>query len=110
MPLFDDYSLITDMITNPSKYGFLHTSPTDICFNDPVCSINLSVASGYVFWDSAHKTTRVHDLMASAILQELGTSVPEPTSLVVLATGGLVVVIARRRKARHSGQQASPAR
>lgn len=102
VPLFDDYSFITDMITNPSKYGFLHTAPTDLCFNDSVCSTSSSVASTYVFWDAPHKTTRVHELMASAIVQELAQPVPEPTSLTLLASGGLVFVIARRRKAHQS--------
>ena len=104
VPLFDDYSLISDMITDPSKYGFLHTAPTDICINDPVCSTNLSVASTYVFWDAAHKTTRVHEIMAEAIAEELGQPVPEPMSLAVLGSGGLALVIARRRKARQFGQ------
>ena len=98
VPLFDDYSLISDMITDPGKYGFLHTAPTDICINDPVCSTNLSVASTYVFWDSAHKTTRVHEIMADAIAQELGQPVPEPAPLAVLLSGGVALVIARRRK------------
>lgn len=97
VPLFDDYSLIADMITNPSRYGFEHTAPTDICFNDPVCSTNLAVASTYVFWDAAHKTTRVHELLAGAIVQELAQPVPEPMSLAYLLPGVLALVVAGRR-------------
>ena len=105
VPLFDDYSLINDMITNPSKYGFLHTGSTDICINDPVCSTNLSVARTYVFWDAAHKTTQVHDIMASAIAQELGIAVPEPASLALLAPFGLLVLLLRRRQSGRSPTQ-----
>ena len=102
--LFDDYSLISDMITDPSKYGFLHTGPNDICINDPVCSTNLAVASTYVFWDPRHKTTRVHELLADAILDQVGQPVPEPSSLAAMAFGALAIVIAKRRKTYPVGQ------
>ena len=92
------------MITDSSKYGFLHTGPNDICINDPVCSTNLSVASTYVFWDPRHKTTRVHELMADAILDQLGQPVPEPSSLAALLFGAAAIVMARRRNARPSGR------
>lgn len=96
--LFDDYGLISDMITNPSKYGFTHTASTDICFNDPVCSTNLSVASTYVFWDAAHKTTQVHYLMADVIAQQLGIPVAEPASFALLLPAGIALLLMRRRQ------------
>lgn len=78
--VFDDYSLIADMITDPAKYGFAHTLPGDTCIDIPACATNLSVASQYVFWDDAHKTTRVHEIMADAI----ATEVPEPATVALL--------------------------
>jgi MYXO-CTERM domain-containing protein len=92
--LFDDYSLIADMITNSLQYGFAHTMPTDTCIDIPACATNLSVASQYVFWDDAHKTTRVHELLADAIVEQ----VPEPPSLALALIGVLGIVAVRRRR------------
>lgn len=95
--LFDDYSLIADMITHPSAYGFTHVLPTDTCIDIASCATDLGVASQYVFWDDAHKTTRVHEIMADALVAAL----PEPgtAGLVVPAIVGLLV-LRRRRPAR----------
>ena len=90
--LFDDYSLIADMITNPAKYGFEHTLPTDTCIDIPACANSLAVASQYVFWDDAHKTTRVHEIMAEAIV----TEVPEPTTIMLLVPALAGMAFCRR--------------
>jgi phospholipase/lecithinase/hemolysin len=94
--LFDDYSMIADMITDPAAYGFLHTLPTDMCIDIPACANDLNVAAGYVFWDDAHKTTRVHELMAQAIVSE----VPEPATLALVSPALIGLAILRRRHAR----------
>ena len=65
--LFDDYGLIADMITRPGGYGFRRTGPGDLAIDDPVARTDPGAAAGYVFWDAAHKTTRVHELLADAI-------------------------------------------
>ena len=75
--LFDDYSLVADMITNPGGYGFRHTAPNDLAIDDPSASTDPAVAATYVFWDAAHKTTRVHELLADAIVQEVASLTPE---------------------------------
>ena len=95
--LFDDYSLIADMITRPAAYGFAHVLPTDTCIDIAACAYDLNVASQYVFWDDAHKTTRVHEIMADALV----ASLPEPgtAGLVLPALVGLMV-LRRRRAAR----------
>ncbi len=97
---FDDYSLIANLITNGVQAGFTHTAPTDICITTPACANDLTVASSYVFWDTAHKTTAVHAIMANAIEAEV--LVPEPpTGMLVLGAGSVVVAAAvlRRRVA-----------
>lgn len=70
--LYDAYSAIADMMKNPSKYGF--KEPNALCWSVPACANDsfekgLSVGSTYVNWDAAHKTTRVHQLMAEQIAQ-----------------------------------------
>jgi thermolabile hemolysin len=91
---FDDYSLIADMITDPGKYGFAHTLPTDTCIDISACANDLAVASQYVFWDDAHKTTRVHAIMAEAIVADL----PEPASAALLAIPVLLGMSLTRRR------------
>jgi phospholipase/lecithinase/hemolysin len=79
--LFDDYGLIADMMTNPGGYGFRHTAPVDLAIDDPWASTDLAVAATYVFWDAAHKTTRVHELLADAIVQEVASLAPGPAMM-----------------------------
>ena len=68
--IYDAYSAISDMVKNPSRYGFVEI--TSLCVAVPTCAaqnfdVGLSVADTYINWDSAHKTTRVHKLMAEQI-------------------------------------------
>lgn len=72
--LYDAYARIADMMKNPSKYGF--TDPKTLCVNVPQCASDSfeagqAVASTYVNWDGAHKTTRVHKIMADEIQEML---------------------------------------
>lgn len=79
--LFDAYASIVDMVLNPARYGF--TQPTALCINNPLgdaCSTNPSVAAQYVNWDAAHKTARVHEILADQIARQ----VPEPQTLVLI--------------------------
>src|SRR5512146_574599 len=68
--LFDAYAAIADMMRNPARYGFTH--PTAQCVKEPACAgerydEGLTLGVQYVNWDTAHKTTRVHQLMAEQI-------------------------------------------
>lgn len=68
--LYDAYTAIADMMTQPSKYGFSETRA--LCMNVPACAQDEKVGATYVNWDGAHKTTRVHKLMAGQIAASLG--------------------------------------
>lgn len=72
--VFDAYTSVSDMMMNPSRYGF--TNVGALCTAVPECVAErfedgLKIANGYVNWDAAHKTTRVHRLMADQLLQTL---------------------------------------
>ncbi len=94
--IYDAYSRVADMVINPSNYGF--TQSAALCINNnnvgDNCANDLNVAAGYINWDAAHKTTRVHALMA----QQLIAQVPEPSVVSLLAVAVLALVLTRRRK------------
>ncbi len=64
---------MTQILDNPSEYGFTNTDTA--CFNPPdFCALAQSVApcspaSQYMWWDTVHPTTRVHEAIAHKILQ-----------------------------------------
>lgn len=68
--------------------------PTDLCIDIAACATDLGVVSRYVSRDDAHKTTRVHSIMADAIV----TLLPEPgTGVLVLPALGALVALQGRR-------------
>ena len=98
--LFDAYDLVVDMQTNLGKYGF--TVSTEPCL---VGTVVCATPDTYTQWDAAHKTTRVHFLLADALIaQAQGTTavpVPEPASATLMLVGlaGLGFARATRKKA-----------
>lgn len=67
--IFDAFAYVTDMMYNPEEYGFTNTK--DLCFDDPICSIDPAVAAGYIVWDAPHKTTRVHEILAEKMVNQI---------------------------------------
>lgn len=70
--LFDAYAAVIDMVRNPQPYGLSETMAW--CFTTPACVTEkfddgLAVAEGFINWDGAHKTTKVHRLMARQMLR-----------------------------------------
>lgn len=93
LQIYDAYARVEDMVRNPASYGFTQTSALGINNNNVAdnCANDLGVAAGYINWDSAHKTTRVHELMAAQLISQ----VPEPSVSVLLAAGLLALALRR---------------
>lgn len=69
--LFDAYTTISDMMRNPLNYGFTETVAW--CITTPTCVVEkfgsrMIVAEKFTNWDGAHKTTKVHRIMAEKML------------------------------------------
>jgi phospholipase/lecithinase/hemolysin len=70
---FDTFAFITDVVDNPTAYGF--TNSTDACYSgfvtpDPTAT-ECADPDGHVFWDGEHPTSKLYSLLAD----ELYTSV-----------------------------------
>ena len=93
--VFDAYAIVADMMRNPATYGFTQVGP--LCFSDPACNTNPAVAAGWVNWDAAHKTTRVHELMAVQMVAQ-AAAIPEPGTWLLMAAGLVLLIgVAGRR-------------
>jgi len=64
--IFEAFDWITDMTYNPDMYGFVET--TARCDENVDCLNDPNVSDTYITWDAAHKTTRVHEIMAEALV------------------------------------------
>ncbi|MFT6407888.1 MAG: thermolabile hemolysin [Arenicella sp.] len=68
--LFDAYTAIKDIIVSPQSYGLADVSK--LCIENLKCSSEkyqdgLELANTYLNWDAAHKTTRVHSILAEKL-------------------------------------------
>jgi phospholipase/lecithinase/hemolysin len=64
--IFEAFDLISDMTYNPHVYGFIETTARCDLYID--CIEDPSISDTYITWDNAHKTTRVHEIMAEALV------------------------------------------
>lgn len=89
---FDTFAFVNDVVSQPGAFGFADAThaclvtPTSVC-SDPAT---------FVFWDSFHPTTAAHAAIAAAFLQ----AVPEPGSIVLVATGIAALAVCRRLRDR----------
>ncbi len=92
--LFDQYALLNQAIAFPGSFGL--TNVTHPCLgNNTICSN----PDQYLFWDEYHPTRVAHQALATAALNTLQTTVPEPVSTVgVLAVGVVGALLQRHRK------------
>jgi outer membrane lipase/esterase len=99
--LFDN--VLLDASTGGTRYGF--TNVTTPCLTPVVTS-----CAGALFADALHPTSAAHLLIAQAAVQRVttgvdvaplaGTTVPEPTTMVLVGGGLLLLTGVRRRMAR----------
>lgn len=66
--IFEAFDLISDMTYNPSNYGFEET--TARCALEADCIADPAISDTYITWDDAHKTTKVHEIMAEALVSQ----------------------------------------
>ena len=89
--LFDDFSLLSAAVANPAGYGL--SNVTDACGN-PLAGCNLATS---LFWDGIHPTAAGHSLLSQ---QMFALAVPEPSAVLMMAAGVLLLIgLGRRRRA-----------
>jgi phospholipase/lecithinase/hemolysin len=100
--LLDTFGPMDDIVNNPATYGF--TDVTDACWTgdtygyaDPgsLCAPTAAGQNDYLFWDSMHPTAHGQALIAAEALEVL----PEPGSVLLLASSMLGLGLLRRRGA-----------
>jgi outer membrane lipase/esterase len=98
----DTFSLVDQIVHDPSAFGFLDVSHPCLTGSsaDSTSSISaactMTGADHYLFWDDIHPTTRVDMILAGQLGLALG--VPEPASAVLLAIGLTLLVSLRYRR------------
>ena len=96
--VFDSYTLLTDIVANPAKYGI--TNVTTPCLLDPTCVTDPTTADSYLFWDEFFPTTAVHEISALAIAD----TVNAPKTLAAQAETGRISGQRFQQHLRHSGE------
>lgn len=67
--VLDIHSLLEEIVASPEAYGF--SNATDACVTPDVPPYHCLRPDTYVFWDGAHPTRAVHELMAQRALAVL---------------------------------------
>jgi phospholipase/lecithinase/hemolysin len=77
-------------VNNPSAYGFTHV--TSACYTGSLTTLCAN-PSQYLFFDDFHPTTAAHAIIAQGFL----AAVPEPSTLLLMGFGVVLLFPKRRR-------------
>lgn len=78
----DTFNLVRNVVFNPSRFGLSNvTTPCYSGFVEPNPSgVECPNPNEFLFWDIVHPTTKVHAILADAVI----AAVPEPSTLALL--------------------------
>ena len=98
---FDLFGFEASLLADPGAYDLPPLDTTTPCQSAGAAAV-ISGCNGYLYFDSIHPTTQVHEVIADAIEQQL--AVPEPRSWALLLFGFALMGMgsaARRSRASH---------
>ncbi len=97
----DIHAIFSDIMDNPAEYGLTNTDGQAWTYGilwDDIADH----PEEYLFWDSTHPTTQIHQLLGNmaylAVTPEFEESIPEPGAVVMLIAGAGLLVLARFRR------------
>lgn len=102
---FDVHTKFDLLLSNPETFGFTTTNEAAYIYTggDPSSTI-VADPSTYVFWDSTHPTTQVHQLLGNFAYEMLTIPEPQGIMLFVFLSGMFLVVgsLIRKRASKSS--------
>ncbi len=93
--LFDVHTQFDLILANPEEYGFLVTDqPAYVYTGGDPTSIIVPNPLDYIFWDSTHPTTQMHQILGNFAYMAV---IPEPSEIALPFAGIAVLILLRRR-------------